>query len=151
MKKIIAILLLYLFETSFVSAQANIDSGQKINSTAHFQLSVISQSHLSFKSPYSGENSLSNNAQLGATSITSTLFFGEKLWKGSSFYFDPEISGGEGLSGSLGVAGALNGETYRVGNPAPSFLSPVLIFNRNFRCQTRMKILMMTSTRSKEK
>jgi len=131
-KKIIAILLLYLFETSFVSAQTNIDSSEKINSTAHFQLTVISQSHLSFKSPYSGENSLSNNAQLGATSITSTLFFGEKLWKGSSFYFDPEISGGEGLSGSLGAAGALNGETYRVGNPAPSIFIALAYFQQEF-------------------
>ena len=75
---------------------------------------------------------MSNNAQLGATSITSTLFFGQKLWKGGAFYFDPEISGGEGLSGSLGVAGALNGETYRVGNPAPSIFIARAYFQQEF-------------------
>jgi hypothetical protein len=131
-KKIIAILLLYLFETSFVSAQTNIDSSEKINSTAHFQLTVISQSHLSFKSLYSGKNSLTNNAEWDATSITSTLFLGKKLWKRAAFYFDPEISGGEGLSGSLGVAGALNGETYRVGNAAPSVFIARAYFQQQF-------------------
>ncbi len=120
MKKIIAIFVFYLLGFYFVSAQKTIDSLEKINSTAHFQLTVISQNHLSFKSLYSGKNSLSNDDEWGATSITSTLFLGKKLWKGGAFYFDPEISGGEGLSGSVGVAGALNGETYRVGNSKPS-------------------------------
>ncbi|HXR84942.1 MAG TPA: carbohydrate porin [Hanamia sp.] len=120
MKNIIVIFVFYLFNFSFVSAQTTIDSLGEINSTAHFQLTVISQNHFSFKSLYSGRNSLSNDDEWGATSITSTLFLGKKLWKDAAFYFDPEISGGEGLSGSVGVAGALNGETYRVGSSAPS-------------------------------
>lgn len=118
MKNTIAIFIFYLFKIPSVSAQTTIDTSK--NSTAHFQLTVISQSHLSFRSPYSGKNSLPAAAESGATSITSTLFFGKKLWKGAAFYFDPEISGGNGLGYSLGVAGALNGETYRVGNVAPS-------------------------------
>ena len=37
-----------------------------------------------------------------------------------TFFFNPELSGGAGLSYAVGVAGALNGETYRIGDPAPS-------------------------------
>ncbi len=103
----------------FVSAQTDADSAKQSKWTNHFQLTVISQSHLAFKSLYSGRNSLSDAAESGATSITSTLYLGRKLWKGGVFYFNPEISGGQGLSFAQGVAGALNGETYRVGNPAP--------------------------------
>lgn len=119
MKKIIALSLLYLFKMPFALAQINVDSTKETKWTKHFQLTVISQNHLAFRALYSGRNSLSDSSEWGATSITSTLFLGRKLWKGSAFYFNPEISGGQGLSYSQGVAGALNGETYRVGNPAP--------------------------------
>lgn len=119
MKKIIALSLLYLFKIPFVPAQNITDSVKENKWTNHFQLTVISQSHLAFKALYSGRNSLSDSAEWGATSITSTLFLGRKLWKGGAFYFNPEISGGNGLSNAHGVAGALNGETYRVGNPTP--------------------------------
>lgn len=118
-KKIITLSLLYLFKIQFASSQTVFDSTEESKWTDHFQLTVISQSHLAFKALYSGTNSLSNVAQFGATSITSTLFLGRKLWNGGVFYFDPEISGGQGLSFAQGVAGALNGETYRVGNPTP--------------------------------
>jgi hypothetical protein len=119
-KKIITLSLIHIFTTPPVSAQPYNDSLSKIKSTSHFQLTVISQDHLAFRSLYSGKNSLPAQAEWGATSITSTLFLGRKLWKNGSFYFDPEISGGNGLGSSLGVAGALNGETYRVGNATPS-------------------------------
>ncbi|HEY5367465.1 MAG TPA: carbohydrate porin [Hanamia sp.] len=119
LKKISCLGLFILFNIQFVSAQIDADSAKANKWTNHFQLTVISQNHFGFKSLYSGNNSLSSEAQYGATSITSTLFLGRRLWKGAAFYFNPEISGGEGLSSSLGVAGALNGETYRVGNAAP--------------------------------
>jgi len=106
-------------ELQYVYAQIDTDSTRANKWTNHFQLTVISQSHLGFKSLYSGNNSLSNKAEYGATSITSTLFLGRRLWKGGAFYLNPEISGGTGLSSSLGVAGALNGETYRVGDAEP--------------------------------
>ena len=86
----------------------------------HFQFTGISQSHLKFHSNYSGNNSLADTADFGAFSVSSTLFFGRALWKGAAIYIDPEVSGGEGLSYALGVAGALNGETYRIGSTAPS-------------------------------
>jgi high affinity Mn2+ porin len=87
--------------------------------SAHFQLTVITQKHSGFRSLYSGPNSLADSVEPAATSLTSTLYFGRRLWKGASFYFNPEISGGKGLSYTKGVAGALNGETYRVGAVEP--------------------------------
>ncbi|MBX9779783.1 MAG: carbohydrate porin [Chitinophagaceae bacterium] len=87
--------------------------------TNHFQLTVIGQKHSGFKAPYSGTNSLADTVEPTATSLTSTLFLGRKLWKGAAFYFNPEVSGGNGLSFATGVAGALNGETYRIGEVRP--------------------------------
>lgn len=121
MTKFISIGVFFLFKLPIGIAQINTDSTHYTKWTNHFQLTAISQSDLAFKAPYSGKNSLSPTAQNGATSISSTLFLGRKLWKNGAFYFNPEISGGSGLSFSQGVAGALNGETYRVGNVAPSF------------------------------
>ncbi|MBO9619573.1 MAG: carbohydrate porin [Niabella sp.] len=88
--------------------------------TAHFQSTIIAQKHSGFKALYSGENSLADSAEPAATSLTATLFLGRKLWKGASVYVNPEVSGGKGLSFAQGVAGALNGETYRVGEVAPT-------------------------------
>jgi high affinity Mn2+ porin len=85
----------------------------------HFQLTVISQAHPGFKAAYGGMNSLADTVEFGATSITTTIYIGKRLWKGAGFFLDPELSGGRGLSYALGVAGALNGETYRIGDPAP--------------------------------
>ena len=119
LKKIICICFFIIAELQLVYAQIDQDSVKMNKWTNHFQLTVISQSHFGFKSLYSGNNSLSNKAEYGATSITSTLFLGRRLWTGGAFYFNPEISGGNGLSSSLGVAGALNGETYRVGIATP--------------------------------
>jgi len=119
MKKIILISVLYILKVQIVSAQINSDSIRKGKWTDHFQLTVISQVHSGFNSKYSGVNSLADTVEPIATSITSTLFLGRKLWKGAAIYFNPEISGGNGLSLATGVAGALNGETYRVGDVKP--------------------------------
>ena len=40
-------------------------------------------------------------------------------WSGGEFYFDPEVSGGEGFGGVTGIAGFPNGEIPRVGSPEP--------------------------------
>ena len=55
-----------------------------------------------------------------ATSVTSTLFSGVRLWHGAGFYLDPELAGGQGLSQVTGIAGFPNGETPRIGNPSPT-------------------------------
>ena len=109
---------LSFFILTTIHAQTLFKAGEQ-NLSEHFQLTVISQSHSGFSVPYKGRNSLADSTEVGSSSVTATLFLGKKLWKGAAFYFNPEISGGAGLSYSLGVAGALNGETYRIGDPEP--------------------------------
>jgi hypothetical protein len=43
---------------------------------------------------------------------------GLRLWEGGEAYLDGEGAAGKGVSSVLGLAGAPNGETYRVGSPA---------------------------------
>ena len=89
------------------------------NWTIHAQLTAIYQYHPAFHADYSGINSLSSTAQ-GALSLTTTIFLGRKLWKGAAIYCNPELAGGQGLSGTHGMAGFANGDIYRVGNPMPT-------------------------------
>ena len=84
----------------------------------HFQLTTVTQTHPRFDAPYSGKNSLSPDSE-HETTITSTLFLGARLWKGAEIYVNPELSGGSGLSHTLGVAGFPNGEAFRVGDAQP--------------------------------
>jgi high affinity Mn2+ porin len=84
----------------------------------HFQATTIDQGHFPFHAAYTGPNSLQPYAE-SDVSVTTTFFFGLRLWHGGSFYLNPELSGGQGMSGALGVSGFPNGETYRIGNPQP--------------------------------
>ena len=120
MKKLITLVLVYVSKTAVVHAQTIIDSIPPAKSTNHFQFTSIGQGHAGFHSKYSGSNSLADSAEDGAVTVTATLFWGRALWKGAAIYVNPEISGGRGLSSTLGVAGALNGESYRVGNTTPA-------------------------------
>src|ERR1700681_3653617 len=63
----------------------------------HFQFTGIIQYNPPFQAPYSGNNSFLSKAER-AYSVTTTAFFGRKLWPGGSFYFNPEMAGGQGLS-----------------------------------------------------
>lgn len=92
-------------------------SGQRFN--WHFQQTVISQYHPTFHAPYSGVNSLQPKEET-ASSLTTTLFLGLRLWTHSAFYFNPELAGGSGFSAARGIAGFSNGETFRIGSPAPA-------------------------------
>jgi hypothetical protein len=83
----------------------------------HGQATTVTQTHGGFTSPYAGDNSLLSRQET-ATSFTGTLMTGFRLWKGGEFYLDGEGAAGKGVSSVLGMAGAPNGETYRVGNPA---------------------------------
>lgn len=82
----------------------------------HGQATTVTQTHGGFRSPYEGANSLLDKQET-ATSFTGTLMAGFRLWKGTEFYLDGEGAAGKGVSSVLGMAGAPNGETYRVGNP----------------------------------
>lgn len=105
------------------------DSGSRWS--FHFQLTVIDQYHGKFHSQYMGQNSLQDTAEQ-CLSLTSTLFFGFRLWKYGAFYFNPEISGGQGFSHTTGIAGFTNGEIYRVGNPIPIPYIARVFFQQSF-------------------
>lgn len=116
MKKVYFFLFLNLLKLS-VNGQ-NEEPSKEERFSVHAQTTVITQFKPSFSAPYTGKNSLRTEEEK-QTSLTSTLFLGVRLWKGAGFYCNPEIAGGSGLSEALGVAAAPNGETFRIGNPAP--------------------------------
>lgn len=97
----------------------------------HFQQTVITQYKPSFHADYTGDNSLLTGEET-QSSITTTLFGGARLWKGAEAYFNPELSGGSGLSKTLGAAGFPNGETFRVGGAEPKIYIARLYFTQNF-------------------
>jgi len=109
--------------------------GQQIDSTKeerlsiHAQMTIITQYKPAFNAKYTGSNSLIPQEET-TRSFTSTLYLGAKLWRGASVFMNPEMAGGSGLSGSLGVGASTNGETYRIDNPAPAFELARLFFRQ---------------------
>ena len=102
----------------------------------HTQTTVINQFKPSYSVKYSGDNSLISQ-QESKTSITSTLFMGVRLWKGADIFINPEIAGGSGLSEALGIAAATNGETFRIGDPAPQIYLARLFYRQIFSLSTQ--------------
>jgi high affinity Mn2+ porin len=82
------------------------------------QATSIGQYHPGFTSPYAGPFSLAGHPEAEA-SLTSTLFFGWQVFSNTQFYFDPELAGGRGFSGTDGVANFPNGEMPRVATATP--------------------------------
>jgi len=116
------------------SAKAQTDSIRKPESrfNLHFQTTYIYQYSGRFKTPYSGKNSLSGDEER-QNSLTATLYAGARLWKGAAVYLNPELAGGSGLSGAVGMGGSSNGETFRVGDPAPTLYLGRLFFVQEVR------------------
>src|SRR6202049_5160548 len=79
----------------------------------YLQATSIGQYHPSFPSPYAGPLSLAGHPE-AEVSLTSTLFFGWQAARNTQFYFDPEVAGGRGFSGTNGIANFPNGEMPRV-------------------------------------
>jgi high affinity Mn2+ porin len=102
-----------------VRAQTASDTSKTENWTLHFQQTVVGQYHPDFTSPYSGLNSQNAKDEPTCVTITSTIFLGRRLWQGGELYFNPELSGGQGVGHTLGIAGFPNGESYRVGTTLP--------------------------------
>ncbi len=130
-RKLLVIFLVLLFSVTKLNAQGPDDekhfmgvNSNKLDSiekwSYHFQTTSIMQGHGKRNSQYAGVNSLQDSAET-ALSLTTTLFLGRKLWKGAAVFVNPEIAGGKGMSYALGLAGAANGETFRIGSPAPAF------------------------------
>jgi high affinity Mn2+ porin len=83
-----------------------------------YQMTSIYQYHPAFNAAYSGTNSM-NPEEESALSLTATLYLDVPLWKGATATFNPEMSGGQGLSQARGLGGFPNGETFRIGDPKP--------------------------------
>ena len=127
-----------LFSSPEVAAQgASIRPGEDTAGSStprfnlHFQATYIYQYKPSFSTSYDGPNSLQPEEER-QNSITGTLFFGARLWKGAELYINPEVAGGSGLSGAFGLAASSNGETFRVGNPEPTLYLARGYFSQTF-------------------
>lgn len=131
MLKIIHFFLICFLFTACSFGQQTPSAQKDSTFSFHFQQTIITQSKTAFKAPYSGLNSLSPNGET-QSSITTTFFGAARLWKGAEVYFNPELSGGAGLSKTLGVAGFPNGETFRVGSASPAIYIARLYFKQNF-------------------
>jgi high affinity Mn2+ porin len=83
----------------------------------HGQATYVHQFTPSFRSPYRGQNSFIPNQ--GRETADVTIYAGFRLWSGAELWINPEIDQGFGLSGTLGVAGFVSGEAYKVGMSAP--------------------------------
>jgi len=95
--------------------------------STHFQSVIGTQAHPDFYAAYSGHNSMLEYAE-AQTAFISTLQLALRLTRTTEIIFDPELSGGHGLSQSLGVAAYPSGIVYRVGNPSPSiYLARLLV------------------------
>jgi high affinity Mn2+ porin len=97
----------------------------------HFQSTMVTAYHPAFSAKYSGPHSLSPNSE-SATAFVSTLYADRRLWPGGELLFNPEISGGKGLSSTLGVAAFPTGIVYRVGDPAPAAYVARLAISQTF-------------------
>jgi high affinity Mn2+ porin len=89
----------------------------------HGQITNVTQGHPSFRSPYSGPNSLLPDGRTEETT-DATLFVGVRLWKGAELWLNPEVDQGRGLDNTVGVAGFPSGEAYKIGSNTPYLRLP---------------------------
>jgi high affinity Mn2+ porin len=109
----------------------NPEAGESEWYSFHFEYTMATQYHPDFFAKYSGANSLSPDAE-SATALIATVYADMRLWKGAELLFNPEMSGGAGLSHSLGVAAFPSGIVYRVGDPAPAVYLARLAISQTF-------------------
>ena len=86
----------------------------------HGQATFIEQAHPAFSADYSGANSLDPGGEEKHT-FSLTVFLGHALWPGAALYYDPEVTMGQGLSDTLGIAGFPNGEGTRASSNTPEY------------------------------
>jgi high affinity Mn2+ porin len=84
----------------------------------HGQVTVVTQYHSAFTSPFRGSNSLDPGSR-GDETVSATLFAGIRVGDNLGLYADPEIDQGFGLSNTLGIADFTSGEAYKVGSSTP--------------------------------
>ena len=110
----------FTFLIALLSLEASAQWDTIKGTSLHVQQTFVMQYHPSFRSTVGAGDKSLNSAAENNLSSTTTLYFGTKLWKNGELYFNPEVAAGSGFSGATGIAGFCNGETFRVGSPAPS-------------------------------
>jgi high affinity Mn2+ porin len=115
----------------FTCAAEGAESDESPNLALHFQATVATQAHPAFSASYSGPHSLSSDSE-SATSVVMDLFAAARLWRGAELYLNPVLSGGRGLSSTLGVAAFPSGEVYRVGDPQPTIFPGRVFLRQTF-------------------
>jgi high affinity Mn2+ porin len=105
--------------------------GEEERLSFHFQSTMATQMHPSFSAKYSGQNSMTPDAET-ASAFVSTLYADLRLWPGGELLFNPEMSGGKGISKTLGVAAFPSGIVYRVGDPAPAVYVARIAISQTF-------------------
>lgn len=118
-----------LFFTTIAFSQET-DSIRKYS--LKFQMTSIYQYHPDFNANYSGTNSMKSQEE-SALSLTSTLYLDVPLWKGATATFNPEMSGGQGLSQAHGLGGFPNGETFRIGDTKPVVYVARMLLEQKFQ------------------
>ncbi len=91
----------------------------------HGQATNVVQKNTSFRSSYSGQNSLNARGDTEETTDL-TLFAGLRLGRNTELWINPEIDQGFGLADTTGMAGFPSGEAYKVGAHAPYLRVPRL-------------------------
>ena len=104
------------FLLTFVAARADQPSTEIWS--LHGQGTFVEQYHPAFRSSVRGPNSLDPGSR-GNETFDATLFAGVRLWDGTELYVNPEIDQGFGISNTLGAAGFVSGEAYKVGKAEP--------------------------------
>jgi high affinity Mn2+ porin len=102
------------------------------------QGTVVSQFNAPFRSPYSGPNSFQSIDE-GAVSETATLFIGLRMGSIGQLYFDPEVSGGRGLSSVFGLGCPPDGDIERVGEEQPTLYVARLYVLHDFALDDRLE------------
>ena len=93
------------------------------------QATVVDQSDFGVPGAFRGANSLSPARQSRET-VDLTLYGGLRPWRGAEVFISPEVDQGFGLSDTLGVAGFLSGEAYKVGKDVPYIRLQRLFFRQ---------------------
>src|SRR5258706_5971621 len=107
------------------------DKGEEERLSFHFQSTMATQMHPSFAAKYSGQNSMSPDAE-SASALVSTLYADLRLWPGRELPFNTEMSGGKGISKTLGVAAFSSGIAYRVCDPPPAVYVARIAISQTF-------------------
>jgi high affinity Mn2+ porin len=95
----------------------------------HGQTTFTWQLQPGFRSPYQGPQSLPPDAN-GRETWDATLYLGFRPWQGAEVWLNPEVDQGFGLGDSLGVAGYLSGEAYKLGQAEPYYRMAKAIFRQ---------------------